>query len=198
MFTHLLKSRRGMVMAALVVLGELSLPLWAARAFKISHEGYLRAVPIAVPLQFLAVALLLYTVASSFSRMDRLAARPMRLYQLGSWAALAAPVLAATAAACLWIGDSGNLGTFAPLKALIGLWGIGLLASAVLDRRVACIVPVVGILLPMVISPAAVPGVEYWGFALELDSSPAAWLTALTLLGLGVFVHSRWSDRQRR
>lgn len=198
MISRFIKCRRLILVGVLAILIELSLPLWAGRAFKITHDDYLRAVPIAVPVQFFIVALLLYTVASNFSRMDRLSARRIGVYELAMWTTLAIPVFAATLAASLMIGDSGNLGALAPVKALMGLWGIGLIATALIDRRVAGVIPIAGILLPMVLSPAAIPGVEFWGFVIEPETSPAAWLTACVLLVLGVASHTRWTERHRR
>lgn len=195
---HYLKSRRiGTVLASVVAL-ELSLPLWAGRAFKVTHDMVLRAVPLAVPIQFLIVALLLYVVASEFSRMERVAARPMRAYQLVLWVTIAAPVLGATVIASVLIGDSGTLGALAPLKALVGLWGIGLIATTLMDRRVAGIVPIAAIILPMILSPNVMPGVQFWGFVMEPDSELLSWGTAIGLLVAGVWVHTFWSDRRRR
>jgi|GEM_PF-7047241 len=197
MIAGFIKSRRLLAIAALAVAIELTLPLWAGRAYVVAHEGYLRAVPLAVPAQFLVVALLLYTASSGFARMDRLAARRMPVCQLIAWAASAAPVVAAALSSAAIMGDTGTIGALAPLKALLGLWGAGLLAAAAVDRRVAGVVPVLPLLLPMV-SPAAVPGIELWGFAMEPDESAPAWAVAAGLLCLGVVAHARWSEGFRR
>ncbi len=198
MISRFIKSRRLVLVAALAVALELSLPLWAARAFKVSHDAYMSAVPIAVLAQFLVVALLLYTVESRFALMGRLAARNMQVWQLVAWIALAVPVLIATSIASVAIGDTGNVGVFAPLKALLGMWGIGLISSALMDRRIAGVIPVIGILLPFILSPVEVPGVQIWGFAFEPDTSFGSWFTAIALLVAGVVGQTFWSDRRRR
>lgn len=196
--SYFMKSRHLGPILLITIAVELSLPLWAWRAFKVTHDMSVRAVPIAVPAQFLVVALVLYVVASEFRGTERLAARPMRAYQVLLLLVVAVPLLGAATLASTLIGDTGTLGSFGPLKALIGLWGVGLIATTLLDRRVAGVVPIAGIILPMVLNPDVVPGVEVWGFALEPDSSLTAWWTSVGLFIVGAGVHTIWSDRRRR
>ncbi|MET3175962.1 UNVERIFIED_ORG: hypothetical protein ABIB52_003835 [Arthrobacter sp. UYCu721] len=193
-----LRSRRAVLIVVIVAGLELSLTLWAGKAFKISHLDYHRAVPIAVPIQFLLVAILLYSVSSAFAPMERLASRPMRRHQALMWLCQSALVFGSLALACLIIGDTGNVGTYAPIKALAGLWGIGLLASTLLDRRVAGVLPVGAVILPFVLDPGRVPGVEVWGFTTEPTDDPLAWITALGFLCAGAAAHIRFSEGARR
>lgn len=193
-----LRSRRAVLVVLVVVCLELSLSLWAGRAFKISHLEYHRAVPIAVPIQFLLVAILLYSVGSAFAPMERLASRSMRTQQGLIWVAQSVLVFGSLTLACFLIGDTGNVGTFAPVKALVGLWGIGLIASALLDRRVAGVVPVCAVIFPFVLDPGRVPGVEVWGFVMEPTDGLVPWITASVLLAVGVAAHLVFSERSRR
>lgn len=194
----LLRSRQTLLIMVIVAVAELSLAGWADRAFKVSHDTYLRAVPVAVPIQVVLVAILLYTVSSEFQEMERLASRPMRTHQAAIWAGQGFIVFGSLVLACLLIGDSGNIGMFAPIKALAGLWGIGLLASSLVDRRIAGVVPVIAVVLPFVLDPNRVPGVALWGFVVEPTDSLAAWLTALGLLVLGLLAHTAFSEGHQR
>ncbi|RQP09125.1 MAG: hypothetical protein EAS51_12465 [Microbacteriaceae bacterium] len=195
---QLLLSRRLPQILAVVVLIELTLPLWAAPALKITHDGYLSAVPLAVPAQFVVVAILLYTVSSAFHEFERQAARSMRLEQAVLWLITALLVVASTMLASVLIGDTGTLGALAPVKATLGMWGIGLIASAFFDRRLAGIVPAAALLLPAIVSPGLIPGAEIWGFALAPDDSLAAWVTAGGFLAIGATAHILMSSARRR
>lgn len=195
---HFLLSRRLPHTLLAVVTIELTLPLWAAPALKIAHDGHLRVVPLAVPAQIIIVALLLYTVSSAFHALERQAARSMRIEQAALWLIIAPPVLASTLVASILIGDSGNLGTLAPLKAVIGMWGIGLASSGIIDRRLAGVIPALALVLPALVSPSALAGSDAWGFAFAPDDSPVAWLTACGALAVGVAVHIFMATGKRR
>lgn len=192
------KSRYAVSLVTSAVLVELLLMLDGGRAFQIAHDGSLWAVPIAVPFQFIPAALLTYITSSPLFEQEQMAAVDMRkvhTFVLGTSLSL---VLMAATILSSQLGDSGNVGSFTPLRALIGFMGIGLIATCLVDRRIACLFPAIALLLPFTLNPVLLDGEDYWAFATVPSHSVASWCFAIALFGVGFGGSVFWSEGQRR
>lgn len=194
----LVRTRHLHWLLATTFLLELTAVLWAGQAFTVTHGGYFSAVPLAVVLQVIVAALLAYAMSSNTQLAETISARPMRVIQLALSVTTTLVIGAACTVMSLMIGDTGTLGTLSPLKALIGAWGMALLATSVFDRRLAGLLPIACVILPMTVSPAEIPFGESWGFAFAPDTSATAWVTAFVLLVMGLASSSSFVARQRR
>lgn len=191
------RSRRvGLVIVAAVAV-EFSMLAWAWRAFKVPHEGLLIAVPLAVPAQMLTVAIALYSTSSAFRALEASAHRSLVMPRLMTLGIQAGAILAPTAFVCVVIGDSGTLGVYAPLKALLGAWGLGLIGSFVIDRRLAGLIGLVPLVAPLVLNPHGRPFASVWAFATAKDADSTAWLTAGALFAIGAVLHVGWERLPR-
>jgi hypothetical protein len=174
---------------------EASLPLWGARAFKITYPGFFEAVPLGVPAQFAAVAAILYSTDSAFHPLERMAARPLFPMRLLSLLIVTTPPLGVLVLACAVMGDSGTIGWAAPVRAFLGMLGLGLVAAQFIDRRLAGLSAVLAIAAPMTLNPIQVTGFEVWGFAYSGSPEPTSWLVATALFVLGSILHVTFLPR---
>lgn len=183
------------VLAVLVL--QVILALVGARALLFSRPDFLAATSLAALGQFIPVAAALIVYGSQTRDLERLASRPLwpqRLLLHGivltvcaGTALLLSHVLGLTANEAV----IGTTGTFAPLRNMLGLLGVGLITAHFLDRRVAAVAPATLVLLPVVVNPGQYPFSETWGFVLTDTGNPASWATVITLLTVGCALHLR-------
>lgn len=152
-----LRARGVLPITIALVVFELSLPLWAYPAMKVHYDDYFEAVPLAVSCQFIPAGLVAYVTGSTLDELETQAARGLSAYR---FAAIAIPFSTATFSllfSCLVIGEAGTLDTLAPVRAMIGLVGIALAATLLMDRRLAVIIPAAVAIYPLVFDPRTIP-----------------------------------------
>lgn len=157
-----------------------------------------------VPLQVAVAAFLVLGLSGRMEQFEFSGARSMHLIRLMNVLILTVlGICAATAfsliAPLIWgAGAVGTVGQFASVRALLGLFGVGLLAAAFVDVRVAWLFAIPFAMLPLTFDLAqwGTAG-EAVGFVLaDADSTPAL-LTALGLWSLGAAAHvALYSERQ--
>jgi hypothetical protein len=130
-----------------------------------------------------ALAAVLVVSSDGRARMvDVLAARPLGRQRLALDAGLLVVSLAALAAASPG-GGSAEVATAAGLRNLIGLVGIGWLASVVVGAELAWVPGTLLILVAMIVGRRDTAVTSLWSWILSSDGNRTAWLTAV-LLGL--------------
>lgn len=192
------KSRALLACVLFATVFEASLPFWGSRAFKISYPGFFEAIPLGVPAQFAAVAVILYSTDSAFHYLERMAARPLYPLRMLSFLLVVTAPLVVLVVACALMGDSGTLGWAAPIRAFLGMLGLGLIAAQFVDRRLASLSSVLAIAAPTTLNPTQIIGFEIWGFAYSGSPGPTAWVFALSLFALGSILHITFAPRGPR
>lgn len=171
---------------------ELTLLLWGKYAIVASHGGYFEEVPLAVPAQFLVVAPLLFATGSEFRGFERLAAVPLWWPRTITTLVSLAIVGSIAAFVSFEIGNPGTIGTPAPVRTFIGMYGVGLVASVFVDRRVASLAALAPVVGPLTINPLLVPGNEVWNFAITTPGDHVSWIVAMGWFAVGLVLHVRF------
>jgi hypothetical protein len=173
-----------------VLVFQLSLPFWATAAIKFTHENFFVALPIAVIVQFIPIALIIFTTDSNSAELELLSSR--RLYPRRFLVITIASLIgtgSALAAGCA-LGTPGSLPWTAPASTFAGMLGLALLASLVVDRRLAGLVAIVPIIIPMAIDPSPIPGSKFWSFITpEIDPLENS-IIAVSWLAVGILGHT--------
>lgn len=191
-----LKSRHTVVAIIFLMAFEASLVIWGARAFNVRHIDEFFAVPLAVPAQFIGVVAILHATGSSHDELENNSSRAIWVPRTVNLALLIVSGGLVLALSCVAIGAAGTLDIFAPLRAYIGLVGVGLLTSLFLDRHLAGVGAVAFAMFPIIFDPAVVPGGSLFGFVVTSPEDPLVWLRPIALLLCGVlssvlFSHAR-------
>lgn len=179
------RSRAWLATVAAAVIFELSLSVWGSAALLVRHEPtFLEAVPVAVLAQIVPVMLITYTVSSAHADLEAAAARALWPWRLASASLAGAVTAAAAVVPCIVIGQTGTLSRWAPATGFAGLLGIALVASLIVDRRLAGLFALVPIVAPLATDPNSIPGATIWSFLIPGDgqggTSPFAfgWVAA--------------------
>jgi hypothetical protein len=164
------RSRAWPATVAVAVIFELSLSVWGSAAVLIRHDPtFMEAVPVAVLAQIVPVMLITYTVSSAHADLEFGAARALWPWRLAGAALAGGATATAAVVPCLVIGQTGTLSRWAPVTGFAGLLGIALLASLIIDRRLAGLFALVPVLAPMATDPNTIPGAAAWSFLIPGD-----------------------------
>lgn len=166
-----------------------TVPLWAQLALKLSFPGSFTSVPLSLLLVFLPISALVYSVKTGMHDWETQAARnlfggALTVFLCQSFVIFPTIVLVAPAAA-----TQSNLGGMALIRTALGVWGLSLLLSLVLDPRLAGSLSSVAILVPFLVDSSSAPLGEIWGFALAPDASQMSWVVSGMLFAGGVIFH---------
>ena len=175
---------------------ELSLAFWGGFTFQVHHGAdFSEAVPVEVPAQIVPVMLLLYGVNSAHQGIERQAGRRLGVLQLIAVAGSGGIVAAAALIPANIHREVGTLHPLAAVSAFVGMYGVGLIAATLIDRRIAGIPAFVPVLAPLTLDPTRIPGSSWWSFVIPGDGSralsPAAWVW----FGLGVLLVTALANR---
>jgi hypothetical protein len=181
-----LKSRHTVTAILFLVAFEASLANWGAKAFNVRHADEFFAVPLAVPAQFIGAVIVLYATGSAHDELERHSSRAIWVPRTINLAVLILSGGLTLALSCVALGAAGTLDAFAPLRAYLGLVGVGLLTSLILDRHLAGIGAAAFAMFPIIFDPSAVPGGSIFGFIVTSPEDPQVWLTPIVLLLCGV------------
>lgn len=146
----------------------------------------------ATPLQILAVGALALGLSGRMEQFEFAGVRalmPLRAALVGVLlvVGVASALLLSFGAARVMPGEL-TAGLFAPVRSFLGLSGVVLVATSVIDMRLGalCALPVV--VAPMAFDLRQVPGGVLIGFVLA-DEGPAPWAAAITLCAAGVLAY---------
>ncbi|QNE46126.1 hypothetical protein F1C58_03845 [Glaciihabitans sp. INWT7] len=185
MLSYLRSRTFGWTILAVVII-DLLLGAFATPAIVITHGNDVSEIPLLVIFQFLPVAFCLYGLGTSGAGIEATSARRIWILRCITALTLSSLMIGLSALESLRIGAPGSLGIFAPVRAEIGLIGVGLLSTMILDRRIAGIVPIVFVLLPVVVFPRPDLGGQFWGFVMFDTNSAASWTVAIALWFMGM------------
>lgn len=197
-----LKSR--WVAATLVgcLIWEGSLLIWGSPAIVIAHGGTAIAVPLIVLAQIVPSMLMVYASGSRTQSLEQLAGRQMWPWRLLTSACLGVVVAAAALAVSLALGPRGTMSVYAAPVTLAGLYGCGLCAATVVDRRLAGAIGTLPLLVPLTLSVDRLPLVELWSFAISARGVHQTVLVAGCWLVAGILCSTalggRWPLRPRK
>jgi len=168
---------------------ELSLVLWGGLAFEVRHgDSFYEAVPIQVPAQIVPAMLLLYGSSSAHQALERQAGRRIAALQLSAVTLGGVVVAAAALVPAYAHPNAGTLNPLAGVSAFVGMYGIGLAASVLIDRRLAGIPSLVPVLAPLTFDPTRIPGHSWWSFVIPGDESRSLNPASLGWLIVGILL----------
>lgn len=184
---------RGAPLAVVLLVGVSALGGLAAHYLEsVSTLGAAAQVPVMVGAAAAAVIVLGSTLSSQAGEIEAATPRAWPRWRAGH--ALGAVVVVVTILApALPVAD---FGAGALLRNAVGLWGLALVAAAVLGGALAWTLPL-GYVLAVYLGAglATGHGQQVWAFVMAPAKESAALLTALTLLAIGTGV---WALRSHR
>ena len=190
------RSRRWQFIVLACVAFELALPLAGGDPFRVWHgPEFTEGVPNHLILQIVPVMLLLYTVDSEHHLLECGAARSLFVPRVtaiaGGGLLVALAALVPSFAYPIW----HTLHPLASVAAFVGMYGIGLVAACIIDRRLAGLIAFVPVLAPLTFDPTGMPGHDWWSFVIPGDQSgqlaPAWWVWACAGVTLFAMLGSR-------
>lgn len=184
---------RHTVWAAATVLVLSALFLLINRPMVIHHNVAMVAFTPAVPLQILTVGILTLALTGRTEQFEFSGIRPLwalRLLNVMILGAVGAGAAVGVAAVSSALGiETGTVGTWATLRAFLGLFGAALGVIAFTDMRLGALCALPLVLIPAALDTSTMPGGSAVGFVLAPEDSLSAWSTSGGLLAVGIVLY---------
>lgn len=192
-----LKTRWWWQSTSLAVLFEATLPLWARDGLAFNRDGFSETVPLSVIVQFVPVCLMVFSTRAAHRTLEATTSRSLWRARITALMIATIIVTATSTMAALLLGNTGTLQTYSAPVALLGMLGMGLVASRFLDHRIAGVVALIPIIAPMATNPRPLFLSELWSFVAPGDGTGTHVGVALAWFAVGAILIVWRSDRSR-
>lgn len=192
MWIYLRSRRVGTCAIAVIATSAVALPLRSAWA--LNREESFIVFPLGLVGTVVVAMAFTLTLSGRFEQFEALGSRSRPLGRAIHAVTGVAIIVAITTGAALVARQvppylESTIGDLAPVRAVLGMLGVGLAAAAFVDIRIASATTIPVFVVPLAFNPGVVPGGDLWGFVLAPAASNIAWATAVATCVLGLVTY---------